>query len=146
MPDLMATGNDPGTQYIPSEANGVYHEDREVTVVGGPGSQMFRVYGAQFNSDTGNWMLQEGASAAYATVQNPDGSISISLSSPMRKIASTSKDIRSLEGSGGDVRRTFYALPPFLFRLHRTLTPNGALPYRSSIAMGDEATSSGPGR
>jgi hypothetical protein len=31
---------------------------------------------------------------------------------PMRKTANTSKDIRDSEGSGGDVRRTSYTLPP----------------------------------
>jgi hypothetical protein len=75
MPDLMATGDDLGTQYVPSETSGVYHEDREVTVTGGPGSQMFRVYGAKFSSTSGLWTLQSGVSVAYATVQNPDGSI-----------------------------------------------------------------------
>ncbi len=77
MPDLMATGDDPGTQYIPSETmpSGVYHEDREVTVPSGPGSQMFRVIGAQFDPISGNWSLQSSATIAYATVQNPDGSI-----------------------------------------------------------------------
>jgi hypothetical protein len=75
MSDLIASGNDPGTQYQPSETDGIYHEDREVTVPGGPGSQMFRVNGAQFDSGGGFWNLQPGASVAYATVQNPDGSI-----------------------------------------------------------------------
>lgn len=75
MADLIASGNAPGTQYQPSEPSSVYHEDREVTVSGGPGSQMFRVYGAQFSWSTGNWTLQSGSAVAYATVQNPDGSI-----------------------------------------------------------------------
>jgi hypothetical protein len=34
------------------------------------------------------------------------------LRSPIRKIASTSKDIWSSEGSGGDARRTSYTLSP----------------------------------
>ena len=90
MSDLMATGNAPGTQYIPSETNGVYHEDREVTVTGGPGSQMFRVYGAQFSYASGEWTLQTGAEAAYATVQNPDGSIHFFTSPPGMTTWSTS--------------------------------------------------------
>lgn len=75
MSDLYASGNAPGTEYSPSETGGVYHEDREVTVSGGPGSQMFRVYGAQFSWTSQQWTLQAGATVAYATVQNPDGSI-----------------------------------------------------------------------
>jgi hypothetical protein len=75
MSDLIASGQDPGTQYQPSETDGVYHEDREVTVAGGPGSQMFRVYGAKYDSTLDTWTLQSGVSVAYATVQNPDGSI-----------------------------------------------------------------------
>jgi hypothetical protein len=75
MADLIATGNDPGTQYHPSETSGVYHEDREVTVSGGSGSQMWRVYNAQFASSSGLWFVQNASLPAYATVQNPDGSI-----------------------------------------------------------------------
>ncbi len=36
----------------------------------------------------------------------------------MRKIVSTSKDNRGSEGSGGDVRRTSYTLPPSKHSLH----------------------------
>jgi hypothetical protein len=39
---------------------------------------------------------------------------SIGICGPMCKIASTSKDVRRSEGSGGDVRRTSYTLPPSL--------------------------------
>lgn len=73
MSDLMASGDAPGTQYQPMETNGVYHEDREVAL--GTASQMFRVYGAQFDFSSGFWTLQPGASQAYATVQDPYGSI-----------------------------------------------------------------------
>jgi hypothetical protein len=70
----------PATQYEPTEepptGTPVYHEDREVTLSATTGSQMFRTYNAQFNPDTVEWGFPEGASApAYATVQNPDGSI-----------------------------------------------------------------------
>ncbi len=68
MGDLMASGLAPGTQYSPSEPNSVYHEDREATVSGGPGSQMWRVVGAQFNWNSKLWTLQPNATTAYATV------------------------------------------------------------------------------
>ena len=75
MADLIASGPDPGTQYQPSETDSVFHEDREVTLTGGPGSQMFRAYNAHFNSNLGTWGLEDSSLPAYATVQNPDGSI-----------------------------------------------------------------------
>jgi hypothetical protein len=70
----------PATQYEPTESPPtgapVYHEDREVTLSATTGSQMFRTYNAQFNPNTAEWGFPEGSSApAYATVQNPDGSI-----------------------------------------------------------------------
>ena len=75
----MASGTDPGTTYtiLPSSDPGVYHEDRVVvtTVSGISTTQMFRVYGAQFSPTAGTWSFQTGVSTAYATVQNPDGSI-----------------------------------------------------------------------
>jgi len=66
MADLMASGTNPGTTYTISPVTdpGVYHEDRMV----------FRVYGATFES--GAWEFNPSTvSTAYATVQNPDGSI-----------------------------------------------------------------------
>jgi hypothetical protein len=72
--DLMATGANPGTTYTAD--SGPYHEDREVTVTGSPGPQMFRVYNAMYDTTGGVWKLPVGGSGlAYATVQNPDGSI-----------------------------------------------------------------------
>jgi hypothetical protein len=70
----------PATQYEPTtpEENGVYHEDREVTVSSPtPGSQMFRTYNAQFlpEADPPSWSFNNPDLPAYATVQNPDGSI-----------------------------------------------------------------------
>jgi hypothetical protein len=67
----------PAVQYEPlgPEENGVYHEDREITLPSGPGSQMWRVYGATFNPTSTEWDFVGGVSTAYATVQNPDGSI-----------------------------------------------------------------------
>ncbi len=82
MPDLIASATDPGTHYEALEANGVYHEDREVTVPGGPGSQMWRVYNAEFFSSSGLWEIQNSSLPAYATVQNPDGSIHYYTSPP----------------------------------------------------------------
>jgi hypothetical protein len=79
MSDLMASGTNPGATYTisPPTDPGVYHEDRVVvtTVSGTSITQMFRVYGAQFDPGSGFWSLQPGVSVAYATVQNPDGSI-----------------------------------------------------------------------
>lgn len=78
MADLMASGTNPGTTYTisPPTDPGVNHEDRVVvTTVGGVSTtQMFRVSGALFTPGTG-WTFQSGVSTAYATVQNPDGSI-----------------------------------------------------------------------
>ncbi|HVR45248.1 MAG TPA: hypothetical protein VMT95_01215 [Candidatus Binatia bacterium] len=77
MADLNASGPNPGTTYTPSETNGVYHEDREVTVSSTVGSQMFRAYNATFDENLGEWKIPTSGSGkpAYATVQNPDGSI-----------------------------------------------------------------------
>lgn len=70
----MASGQNPGTTYSPTETGGVYHEDREVTLTTGPGSQMYRAYNAKYNPGTQTWAPQPSG-AAYATAQNPDGSI-----------------------------------------------------------------------
>ena len=74
--DLGASGTNPGTTYtiLPTSDPGVYHEDRVVvTAVGSTYvTQMFRVYGATFLDGTWTYV---GASTAYATVQNQDGSI-----------------------------------------------------------------------
>ncbi|MGA8475075.1 MAG: hypothetical protein WB681_08415 [Candidatus Cybelea sp.] len=74
--DLVANTSNPGTRYEPTETGGVYHEDREVTTTVGtsPVSQMFRVYNAKFDFNTSLWTIQSSGKA-YATVQNPDGSI-----------------------------------------------------------------------
>lgn len=74
--DLMASGPNPGTTYTITMGDpGVYHEDRVVvtTVSGTSTTQMFRVYGATLEAD--GWHFVSPASTAYATVQNPDGSI-----------------------------------------------------------------------
>jgi hypothetical protein len=69
----------PASQYEPiaPEVNGVYHEDREVNVSGAVGaSQMYRTYNAKFLPASTSWEIgTTGVSDAYATVQNPDGSI-----------------------------------------------------------------------
>ena len=77
MADLMASGTNPGATYTisPSTDPGVYHEDRVVVTEVAPSTyvtQMFRVYGATLGSSGWTYV---GASTAYATVQNPDGSI-----------------------------------------------------------------------
>lgn len=72
----MASGPNPGTTYTITMGDpGVYHEDRVVvtTVSGTSTTQMFRVYGATLEAD--GWHFVSPASTAYATVQNPDGSI-----------------------------------------------------------------------
>ncbi len=77
MADLVASGTNPATEYqITLGSPGVYHEDRVVvtTVSGASLTQMFRVYGAVLSPGIG-WSFQSGVSTAYATVQNPDGSI-----------------------------------------------------------------------
>jgi hypothetical protein len=78
MGDAMASGTNPGTTHTisPSSDPGVYHEDRVVvTEVGSTYvTQMFRVYGATLDVLSGTWSYM-GATTAYATVQNPDGSI-----------------------------------------------------------------------
>jgi hypothetical protein len=69
----------PASQYEPlaPEINGVYHEDREVNISGDVGaSQMYRTYNAKFDPSLAQWGLGTATvSEAYATVQNPDGSI-----------------------------------------------------------------------
>ncbi len=71
--DLMATGQNPGATYTPT--SGPYHEDRWASVSQGPGWQMFRVHNAKYDSTSGFWKPMGSGSPAYATVQNPDGSI-----------------------------------------------------------------------
>lgn len=71
----MASGTNPGTTYtITTGDPGVYHEDRVVVTTVGATSitQMFRVDGAMLEAD--GWHFVD-TGTAYATVQNPDGSI-----------------------------------------------------------------------
>jgi hypothetical protein len=68
----------PATLYEPAapEANGVYHEDREVNLSGAVGaSQMYRTYNARFNTTLGIWDIQTAGLPAYATVQDSQGNI-----------------------------------------------------------------------
>lgn len=76
MSDLQATGANPGAQYLPTSgpATPPYNEDRQVTLTGGPGTQMYRTVNAQFDQLKGIWNPVSSA-PAYSTVQNPDGSI-----------------------------------------------------------------------
>ena len=72
---LVSDADYPASQYETLETGGVYHETREVA--SSAGSQMFRTYNARFDP-TGappSWSLPNGALPAFATVQNPDGSI-----------------------------------------------------------------------
>jgi hypothetical protein len=72
---LVSDADYAASQYETLETGGVYHETREVA--SSAGSQMFRTYNAQFNveGDPPLWTLNNSSSPAYATVQNPDGSI-----------------------------------------------------------------------
>jgi hypothetical protein len=76
MSDLQATGSNPGTEYLPAigPPTAPYNEDRQVTLSGGPGTQMYRTLNAYFDQTSGIWMPVTSA-PAYSTVQNPDGSI-----------------------------------------------------------------------
>lgn len=73
--DVTITVEYPGVEYIPAapESGGVYHEDREVALTSG--SQMYRTYNAQFIKSAGKWKCVDHTLPAYATVQDPDGSI-----------------------------------------------------------------------
>jgi hypothetical protein len=73
MANLIASGSYPYVQWQPSETSGVQHTDQEFTD-GSGNSHMFRTYNADYNGT--EWTtLTSGVTAAYATVQNPDGSI-----------------------------------------------------------------------
>lgn len=75
MANLVASGNYPYVQFQPAETSGVQHTDQEFTDSSG-NSYLFRMYNAWFDFTAGNWQtLTGGSSEAYATVQNPDGSI-----------------------------------------------------------------------
>lgn len=75
--DLQATGANPATQYLPASGppSPPYNEDRQVTLTGGPGTQVYRTYNAHFLGNPQQWAAVDGSKPAYATVQNPDGSI-----------------------------------------------------------------------
>ncbi|HVR45283.1 MAG TPA: glycosyl hydrolase family 28-related protein [Candidatus Binatia bacterium] len=77
MGDLPASGPYPGTTYTPQspEQNGVYHEDREVSLLAGGGSKMYRTYNAKFEPGSQNWAPDQSSLSAYATVQDSEGSI-----------------------------------------------------------------------
>jgi hypothetical protein len=73
--NLVASGNYPFVQFQPGETSGVQHTDQEFTDSNG-NSYLFRMYNAEFDPNGPNWKtLTAGDSNAYATVQNPDGSI-----------------------------------------------------------------------
>ncbi len=76
-PDVVINNNYPGVNYEPTETTGtpLYHEDREVSLTGGPGSQQYRTVNAQLSKAPPQWALVTSGQPAYATVQNPDGSI-----------------------------------------------------------------------
>jgi hypothetical protein len=76
MSDLQATGTNPGTEYLPAigPPTAPYNEDRQVTLTGGPGTQMYRTVNAYFDQTSQTWKPVTSA-PAYSTVQNPDGSI-----------------------------------------------------------------------
>lgn len=73
--NIIASGSYPYVQFQPSETSGVQHTDQEFTDSNG-NSYLFRTYNAQYDSSITAWKtLPGGGSNAYATVQNPDGSI-----------------------------------------------------------------------
>ena len=75
MGNLTASGGYPFVQWQPSEGNKVWHTDQEFADSSG-NSYMFRIYNAEYDTNSGTWhTLTTGVSNAYATVQNPDGSI-----------------------------------------------------------------------
>lgn len=76
MSDLQATGTNPGAEYLPAigPPTAPYNEDRQVTLSGGPGTQMYRTFNAYFDQKSQTWKPVTSA-PAYSTVQNPDGSI-----------------------------------------------------------------------
>lgn len=74
MANLVASGTYPFVQFQPSETSGVWHTDQEFTDSGG-NSYLFRMYNAAWDSAGPNWKTLGGGDNAYATVQNPDGSI-----------------------------------------------------------------------
>jgi hypothetical protein len=75
MSDIIINNPFPAVQYEPTESSGIYHEDREVALSVGVGSQMYRTYNAQFDPSSLTWKLQTSGVPAFATVQNADGSI-----------------------------------------------------------------------
>jgi hypothetical protein len=77
MPDLQASGANPATQYLPAlgPPTPPYNEDRQVTLTGGPGTQVYRTYNAHFLGSPQQWAAVDNTKPAYANVQNPDGSI-----------------------------------------------------------------------
>jgi hypothetical protein len=71
--NVPVNGSYPAVEFQPLESNSVAHTDQEVTDSSDL-SRMYRTYNAQYNGT--EWKtLTTGTSAAYATVQNPDGSI-----------------------------------------------------------------------
>jgi hypothetical protein len=73
--NLVASGSYPYVQFQPSETSGVQHTDQEFTGSNG-NSYLFRTYNAYYDAANSRWeTLTSGVSEAYATVQNPDGSI-----------------------------------------------------------------------
>ncbi len=71
--NVPVTGKYPAVEFQPSETGSVWHSDQEFTDSSGK-SHMYRTYNAQY--DGTKWTtLAGGPSDAYATVQDPDGSI-----------------------------------------------------------------------
>jgi hypothetical protein len=75
MPNVPVSGTYPAVEFQPSETSSVYHTDQEFTDSSG-NSYMFRTYNAQYYPLLiPPWTLFDNSLPAYATVQNPDGSI-----------------------------------------------------------------------
>ena len=74
MPNVPVNNSYPAVEFQPTESSGVNHNDQEFTDPVSGNSYMFRAYNAQYISGTG-WEVFDGSLPAFATVQNPDGSI-----------------------------------------------------------------------
>ncbi|MBV8066767.1 MAG: hypothetical protein JO113_02235, partial [Candidatus Eremiobacteraeota bacterium] len=74
MANVPVTGSYPAVEFQPSETGSVWHTDQEFTDSSGE-SHMYRTYNAQYISGQWKTITTGGPSDAYATVQDPDGSI-----------------------------------------------------------------------
>jgi hypothetical protein len=74
MGNVPVNNSYPAVEFQPTETDGVNHNDQEYTDSVSGNSYMFRTYNAEYVAGTG-WTVFNGSLPAFATVQNPDGSI-----------------------------------------------------------------------